>query len=160
MTTWFIYNIGFYKICMSKTCHFWMIMQITPYSISNNYKLFMVAFNITLQMETNCMEAPSMCARHVEQFFVPLDLGHTCYGLVSQMTSWLNYPQHICISIITPYDIYQHAQWICFKPQSCDVLFGHLLKGICNSWLIVNKKLLWGNPQMHFLCIGGILLLS
>ncbi len=39
MTTWFAYKIGFYKICKSKTCHFWKIMQITPYSISKNYKL-------------------------------------------------------------------------------------------------------------------------
>jgi hypothetical protein len=45
MTTWLVYKIGFYKIRESKTCHFWKIMQITPYSISNNYKLSMVAFN-------------------------------------------------------------------------------------------------------------------
>ncbi len=41
------------------------------------------------------MEAPSMCARRVEQLFMPLDLGHRCHGLVSQMTSWLNCPQNI-----------------------------------------------------------------
>jgi hypothetical protein len=95
MTTWFAYKIGFYKIRKSKTYHFWKIMQITPYSISNNYKLSMVAFDNTLQVQSNCMEAPSMCAQCVEQFFVPLDLGHTCHGLVSQMTSWLNCSQII-----------------------------------------------------------------
>jgi len=41
------------------------------------------------------MQAPSICAWHVEQFFVPLDLGHTCYGSISQMTSWLNCSQNI-----------------------------------------------------------------
>jgi hypothetical protein len=41
-------QIGFYKIYNSKTCHFLKIMQITPYSISNNYKLFMVAFSNTI----------------------------------------------------------------------------------------------------------------
>jgi hypothetical protein len=70
-------------------------MQITPYSISNNYKLSMVAFDNTLQVQSIYMEAPSMCAQCVQQFFVPLDLGHTCHGLVSQMTSWLNCPQII-----------------------------------------------------------------
>ncbi len=70
-------------------------MQITPYYISSNYKLPMVAFDNTLQVQSNCMEAPSMCERCVEQFFMPLDLAHTCHGLVSQMTSWLNSPQNI-----------------------------------------------------------------
>ncbi len=36
-----------------------------------------------------------MCTRCVDQFFMPLDLGHTCHGLVSQMTFWLNFPQNI-----------------------------------------------------------------
>ncbi len=35
-TTWFIYKIGFYEICKSKTCHFLKIMPIRPYSISSN----------------------------------------------------------------------------------------------------------------------------
>jgi hypothetical protein len=133
MTTWFTYKIGFYKIHKSKTCHFWKIMQITPYSISSNYKLSMVAFYNILQVQSNCMEAPSMCARCVEWFFVPLDLGHTSHGLVSQMISWLNCPQNILHLIITPYDIYQPTRQICFKLQNCGVLFGHLSKGICSS---------------------------
>ncbi len=56
------------------------MMQITPYSISSNDKMSMVAFNNTFEVQSNCMEAPSMCARHVEQFFMPLDLGHTYHG--------------------------------------------------------------------------------
>jgi hypothetical protein len=41
-------------------------MQITLYAIFNNYKLFMAAFNNTLQMQSKCIEAPSMCAQRVE----------------------------------------------------------------------------------------------
>jgi hypothetical protein len=48
-----------------------------------------------------------MCAQRVEQFFMPLDLGHTCHGSISQMTSWLNCPQNIFHPNITPYDICQ-----------------------------------------------------
>ncbi len=70
-------------------------MQITPYSTSSNYKLSMATFNNILKMQSNCMEAPSMGARRVEQLFMSLDLGHTCHGLVSQMTSWLNCSQNI-----------------------------------------------------------------
>jgi hypothetical protein len=33
-----------------------------------------------------------------------------------------------CISIITPYDIYQSTHRIGFRPQSCGVLLGHLLR--------------------------------
>jgi hypothetical protein len=40
------------------------------------------------------------------------------------------------------------------------MLLGHLSRGICNFWFNVNKKQLWGNPPMHFFCIGGILFLS
>jgi hypothetical protein len=36
-----------------------------------------------------------MCARRVQQLFVPLDLGHTCHGSISQMKYWLNSPQNI-----------------------------------------------------------------
>jgi hypothetical protein len=42
------------------------------------------------------------------------------------------------------------AHWICFKLQSCHIFLGHLSRGICSSRLIVNKKQLWDNPQMHF----------
>ncbi len=48
MTTQFTYEIGFYKIHKFKTCPFLKIMQITPYSISNNYELSMIAFNNSL----------------------------------------------------------------------------------------------------------------
>jgi hypothetical protein len=47
----------------------------------------MDVFDNTFQMNSNCMEAPLMCTQCVEQFFMSLDLGHTCHGLVSQMTS-------------------------------------------------------------------------
>jgi hypothetical protein len=36
-------------------------MQITPYSISSNYKLFMAAFDNIFQVQSNFMEAPSLC---------------------------------------------------------------------------------------------------
>ncbi len=36
-----------------------------------------------------------MCTQCVEQLFMLLDLGHTCHGLVSQMTFWWNCPQNI-----------------------------------------------------------------
>jgi len=44
-----------------------------------------------------------MCAQHVEQFFMPLDLGHTCHGLVSQMKSWFDCPQNIFVSQSSPH---------------------------------------------------------
>jgi len=45
MTTWFTYKIELYKIGKSKTCKFWKIMQIAPYSIYSNYKLSMATFD-------------------------------------------------------------------------------------------------------------------
>ncbi len=36
-----------------------------------------------------------MCARHVEQFFMPLNLGHTCHRSLSQMSFLLNCPRKI-----------------------------------------------------------------
>jgi len=41
-------KLGFAKIRKSKTCYFWKIKQITPYFISSNDKLSMVAFDNTL----------------------------------------------------------------------------------------------------------------
>jgi len=55
----------------------------------------MVTFDNIRQVKSNCMDAPLMCTRHVEQFFMPLYLIHTCHGSFSQMTSWLNCPQNI-----------------------------------------------------------------
>jgi hypothetical protein len=48
---------------------------------------------------------------------------------------------------------------ICFKLQSCGMLFGHSSKGICSSRLVVNKKTILGHPINAFFCIGGIFLL-
>ncbi len=133
MTTWFTYKIGFYKIRKSKTCHFWKIMQITPYSIFSNYKLSMATFDNILQMQPNCMEAPSMCTWHVEYF---LCLWIWVIHVMDQFPKWhLGWIVHkiFCIVIITPYDIFQPTHLICFRPQSCGVLFGHLSRGIYSS---------------------------
>jgi hypothetical protein len=91
-----------------------------------------------------------MCAWCVEQFIVPLNLGHTCCGSISQMTHLLNCPQNI----MHPN---HHSIWhllayppICFKPQSCVVSLSHSLRGICSSWFVVNKKYFWVNPPTHY----------
>jgi hypothetical protein len=52
----------------------------------------MVVFNNIFQMESSCIEAPSMFAKHVEQFIMPLGLTCTCHASPYQMTSWLNCP--------------------------------------------------------------------
>ncbi len=49
------------KVCKSKTCHFWKIMQITTNFICINYKLSMATLNNIHQVKSNCMEAYSMC---------------------------------------------------------------------------------------------------
>ncbi len=132
MTTWFFDNIGIYKIYKSKTCQFLKIMQIIPNFICSNYKLFMIDFNNIHQVESNCMEVPSICAWCVEQFVMPPNLAHTCHGSTSQMASWLNCSQLLCIPNFTPYDNWQLAHQICFKPQNCLMLFGHWSKGMCS----------------------------
>ncbi len=50
-----------------------------------------------------------------------------------------------CIPIIIPYDICLPTHQICFRPQSCGMLFRHSWKGICSSWLTVNKKTILGH---------------
>jgi len=97
------------KIHKSKTCQFLKIMKITQIFICNNYKLFMVDFNNTHQVESNCMELPSMCAWCVEQFVMPLDLVHTCHGSISQMTYWLNCSQNIMHPNLHP--VWQLSAW-------------------------------------------------
>jgi len=87
---------------------------------------------------------------------MPPNLAHTCHGSTSQMTSWLNCSQLLCIPNFTPYDNWQLAHQICFKPQNCLMLFGHWSKGMCSFQFIINNKQLWGHPPTHFPCIDGI----
>jgi len=98
--------------------------------ICSNYKLSMATFNNICQVQSNCMEASSICAWCVEQLFVALDLAHTCHGSLSQMTSSLNCPKNLLHHNLHLICICQLAHQICFRPQTCLVLFGHLLKGI------------------------------
>ncbi len=132
-------QIEFYKIHKSKTCHFWKIMQITPYSISSNYKLFMVAFNNFPQMQSKWMEAPLMYAQHVEQLFVLLDLGHTCDGSISQMTSWLNCPQNILMEQSPPH-----------------MTFAYLLTEYASDFKVVACCIIWPFHQREFVILNSL----
>ncbi len=92
LQNWVLWNLQVQNMSFLK------IVSITPHSISSNYKLSMATFNNILQVQSNCLEAPSMCTQCVKQFFMPLDLGHTCHGSISQMTSWLKCPQNILLA--------------------------------------------------------------
>jgi len=80
-------------------------MQITQYSICNNYKLSMATFDNIHHVQVQLYGSPINVCTRVEQLFMPLDLGHTCHGLISQMTSWLNCSQNILHPNFHPYDI-------------------------------------------------------
>jgi len=138
------------QIHKSKTCHFWKIMQITPYSIFSNYKLSMVAL-ITFFRCNPIVWKPHQCAHDVLNNSLCLWVWviHVMDRFPKWHFGWIVH-KIFCIPIITPYDICQLAHQICFRPQSCGMLLDHLSRGICNSWFIVNKKQLWGNPPTHF----------
>ncbi len=102
---------------------------------------------------------PSMCTQCVEQFFMPLDLGHICHGSISQMTTWLNYAQNILHSNVHPIQHLPAYPPNMLQTSSCGMLLGHSSKGISCSQLTINKKNVWGNPPTNFLWVGGILLL-
>jgi hypothetical protein len=83
--------------------------------------------------------------------------------VMDQLHKWhLGWIVHkiLCILIFTPYDNCQLAHQICFRLQSCLMLFGHWSKGLCSFQFTINNKQLWGHPPMHFPCVYGILLLS
>jgi hypothetical protein len=82
---------------------------------------FMAAFNNIFQVESFCMEAPSICAQHVEQLFMPLDSPCTFGWVVVEI---------FYILVFTPYDTCKLGNWIWFRLQRCVVSFHHLLKGI------------------------------
>lgn len=95
--------------------------------------------------------SPIVWRAHEHVHIMPLYLVHTCHGPPYQMTFWLNCPQNILHSDLHHLLHYELAHQICFRPQSCLVLFGHLLKGIWNFYIVVKKKKLWGYPTTHFL---------
>jgi len=138
-------NLGFIKsinpkhVIFLKSCKLYHI----PYVTTTNYVWM---FSITLvRCNPIVWRAPSMCAWHVEQFFVPLYLGHTCHGSLSQMTSWLNFPQNILHPNHHPIWHLPTCPLNMFQTQSCGVFFNHLSRGTYSSWFVINKKIL-GQP--------------
>jgi hypothetical protein len=134
-------------------------MQITPYSIFSNYKLSMAAL-ITFFRCNPIVWKPHQCAHDVLNNSLCLWVWviHVMDRFPKWHFGWIVH-KIFYIPIITPYDICQLAHQICFRPQSCGMLLDHLSRGICNFWLTVNKKQLWGNPPTFFFCIRGIFLL-
>jgi hypothetical protein len=92
--------------------------------------------------------SPIVWRAHQHVHIMPLYLVHTCHGPPYQMTFWLNCPRNILHPNLHHILHYELAHQICFRPQSCLVLFGHLLKVI---WIfdIVVKKKSYGATQQH-----------
>jgi hypothetical protein len=76
--------------------------------------------------------------------------------------SWITFFNDILVELSTkystsqssphssPYMTFALAHKICFWPQSCLVLFGHLSKGLCSSWFFVNKFFFGATHQHTF----------
>ncbi len=128
MTTWFAYKIGFYKICKSKTCHFERSCKLhhIPYlAITTCLWLPLTSF-----FRCNLIVwRPHECVHDVLNNFSCLWIWviHVMDQFPKWHLGWIAL-KIFYIPIITPYGICQPAQLICFRPQSCGVLLGQLLK--------------------------------
>jgi len=111
----------------------------------------MATFGNILRMESNCMEGPPTCAHHASIF--------------DSYMSWNTLPNNILVKLSTKYSTSQSSPhitlWTCpsnmLRPQSCLVLFGHLLRVIWIFDIVVKKKQLWGHPTTHFLHVDEIM---
>jgi len=57
------------------------------------------------------------------------------------------------IPIFTPYHICELAYWLCFRPQICLLMFGHLSKGIWSYWLTMKFFFFGATHQCIFLTL-------
>ncbi len=90
ITNWFFNKLDVINSTSWKHGEFQQIIQTTSNFICTNYKQCMDTFGNILQMESTCMEAPSMCTRHVEWILMSLNSPCTYHESPYQMTSWLN----------------------------------------------------------------------